>query len=477
MAHRSSPGPVGQQVPAGHLAARLGRRLERIRPAGWTAGLGLAAIAAYAIVLAAGMTRSTYDVWGALVVGPGLLAVSWPLLAGVLRRERDQWVRRVIVFAFGLKILGALARWAVAFVLYDGAADASRYDLQGAAVAEQLRSGSFVIDLGVPLVGTGFLILLTGIVYTVTGPTLLGGYLVFAWLGFWGLYAFYRAFRTAMPEGNHRRYALLVFLLPSMIFWPSGIGKEAWMCLCLGVATLGAARLLTGTRGAVLPLALGLGGSALVRPHLTALIFVATVAGFLFRRDVRRTVLTPVTRAVTLVALLAAGALIAQQAAAFFDVEDVSAGSVETVLAETERNTGTGGSNFDAQPVRSPLDLPAAVLTVLFRPFPWEAGNLQSLLTSAEGVLLLGLAIASWGRLRTVWAYRAGRPFVVLCLAYTVAFVYVFSTFGNFGILARQRVLAYPFVLALLCLPTLRELRRHRSASRGRPAPREQMLR
>ena len=43
---------------------------------------------------------------------------------------------------------------------------------------------------------------MTGIVYTVTGPSLIGGYLVFSWLGFWGLLLFFRAFQIAVPHGH-----------------------------------------------------------------------------------------------------------------------------------------------------------------------------------------------------------------------------------------------------------------------------------
>src|SRR5205085_1758787 len=85
----------------------------------------------------------------------------------------------------------------------------------------------------------------TGLIYAVIGPTQLGGFLVYAWLGFLGLVLFYRAFRIAFPEGDHRRYARFLFLLPSLLFWPSSIGKDAWMVLMLGIAAYGAARVLS----------------------------------------------------------------------------------------------------------------------------------------------------------------------------------------------------------------------------------------
>ena len=44
-------------------------------------------------------------------------------------------------------------------------------------------------------------------------------------------------------------------------------------------------------------------------------------------------------------------------------------------------------------------------------------------------------------------------PYVTFAVVYVAAFIWAFSGFGNFGILARQRVLMLPFFLVLLALP------------------------
>ena len=69
----------------------------------------------------------------------------------------------------------------------------------------------------------------------------LGGFLVFAWIGFLGLLLFWRAFRIGVPDGDGRRYMILVLFLPSLLYWPSAIGKEAWMMLGLGLCAYGIA--------------------------------------------------------------------------------------------------------------------------------------------------------------------------------------------------------------------------------------------
>ena len=91
---------------------------------------------------------------------------------------------------------------------------------------------------------------------------------------------------------------------------------------------------------------------------------------------------------------------------------------------------------------------------MLLRPFPWEAHNAQALVTSFEGVLLVALAWRGRRSLRTL-PRRLKESYVLFAVLYSAAFIYAFSSFGNFGILARERVQVLPFVLALLCLAPL----------------------
>ncbi len=145
--------------------------------------------------------------------------------------------------------------------------------------------------------GTTFLDDLTGIVYTVMGPSQLGGFLVFSFIGFWGLFLFHRAALIGFPEADQRRYALLVLFLPSLLFWPSSIGKEAVMLLSLGLCAYGSARILERLAGGWLVLAAGLGLGYLVRPHVPVVVLAALSVAILFRpRRRHRPVFGPLGR-------------------------------------------------------------------------------------------------------------------------------------------------------------------------------------
>ena len=104
------------------------------------------------------------------------------------------------------------------------------------------------------------------------------------------------------------------------------------------------------------------------------------------------------------------------------------------------------------RPVRTPLDVPFAVVTVLFRPFPGEALNLLGILASLESLALLALVAA---RLRLGVLFREMRrsPLVVFSLSYVLLFAVAFSNIENAGILVRQRGQVLPLLLVFAALP------------------------
>jgi hypothetical protein len=396
-------------------------------------------------------------------LAPVLVAASWPAFVRQARRERDNSLVRLLLLALCLKLFGSLVRYWVAVAIYDSNADAFEYHRVGVDLAMRFRAGNFDTGLA-SLSGTDFISFFTGIVYTITGPSIFAGFLLYSWLAFGGMFYLYRAFTIAIPEGRRRSYARLLFFMPSMLYWPSSIGKEAFMLCTLGLAAFGTARLLTGRpwRGIALAgVAMWLG--AIVRAHVSGMVVIGLVVAYLFARPPRRLgALGPAIKLVALAALVvvAVGLLGRTQEYLLQKGIDPQDG-VTSVLAETGRRTNQGGSNFEAPSTGASLArLPFAAVTILFRPFPFEVHNAQAAITALESTLLLCLTLA---RRRAIWhAIRRLRrwPYVAFILVYSGLFVVAFSSIANFGILARERIQLLPFFLVLLCVP----------ASRARPA-------
>ena len=140
--------------------------------------------------------------------------------------------------------------------------------------------------------GTDFMENLTAFVYTLTGASKLAGFAIFSWMAFWGVAMYIKAACLAVPGLLARRYAVLCACAPSLVYWPSSIGKEAWMMLTLGAATLGFAALLSSRRlvGPIVLSAAGLTGAALVRPHLAGIWLGGLFAALLVAAARRRSV-------------------------------------------------------------------------------------------------------------------------------------------------------------------------------------------
>lgn len=411
---------------------------------------------AYVFAMSMAASRTSWDIWAGIAFAPILFAVTIPLLKRGLRHDPDPRIGQLVVIAFVAKMLGAVARYALTYGLYERA-DASEYHESGARLAAAFWAGDWarVMPIEVPeLSGTPFIRLVTGLVYIVTKPTIFGGFVVFSWLSFLGLFFFYKAVVVGFPEANHRRYAYLVFFLPSMLYWPSSIGKEAWICFGLGLASYGIALVLRHQVIGYPVAGLGLLATAGPRPHITVLCTVALgMAYVLRRRSWRESALGPVSKVVGIGVMLVAGVVVVSKAASFFEVDSVTSGSVTSVLDFADLQSGQGGSEYEAVRVKSPAEFPNAVLAVLFRPWPWEAGNAQALIASAEGTMLLMLGAAALPRLVHLPRYVLQVPYVAYALTYTIMFVIAFSSIGNFGILTRQRTQVLPMLLVLLVLP------------------------
>lgn len=430
--------------------------------------IGLFLTTVYLFLLMAA-TDAGYNTWFALVLAPVMfLLASVPLRRMLEKVEPDLWIRRAVVLGLAAKLIGAFARYYVNELVL-GQADAASYYLAGTNLAREFRH----FEIGGPafqeqlpnLAGTQFIRLLSGIIYVFLGPSLLAGYLVFAFMSFWGAYLFYRAFALAVPDGLRRRYVALVFFLPSVVFWPSSLGKEAWMTTMLGLGAYGLARLLTQRRGAYPLFLLALAGMAVVRPHVAAIFGAGASAAFVLRRSKGSG--GTARKVIGLVVLALAAGLVLNQLQSFFDLQDGL--NPQQVLDETTRRSSQGGSQFEAVHATSPAQLPLAVITVLFRPFLFEAKGITGIVTAMEGTVLLGLFIWNVPRLSRLPAKMIVQPYVGFALIYLLIFAFAFSAISNFGILARQRTQLFPIASILLAVP-------YESSIRSRSSPRSQRL-
>ncbi|MFM7069996.1 MAG: hypothetical protein ACKOYM_11130 [Actinomycetes bacterium] len=448
---------------------------------------GVACIAVLLVGVSLSIDLFNLDVWTGLLTGLILLTISLPVFMWMAKR--DDWPRLVVWLsvALALKFVFSMIRYFVIFRVYKGEGDAGIYVEAGAELAKRIR-------LGLPLhpldhrinsypVESQYMGDITGIVFYLTGASKYATFLIYSWVCFIGQLFAAQALKIAVPEANYRRYTLVLVFLPSLLFWPSSAGKEAVMTFALGIMFWGAAYLLGPTPKAIglVPFLSGAGIAMLFRPHIAIMGIAALGAAFGFSfvlgnaskaRQMGSKFFSRVARGLGLVVMIAVFVLSSSQLGRLMGEEPGSDGglSATAALEKAAKQSTIGNSAFTPPMVSNPVMVPWGVASVLFRPFPWEASG-GSLIAAAESALLGGLFVLSAGRLLTLWTMVRRRAYVVFSMAFVVEFAIGFSYIGNFGILARQRVLMLPAVLLMLALPTREELAEYDASQMGEELP------
>lgn len=416
---------------------------------------GLIVLVGFVALTLVAVQKASYDAWATLIVTPILILVSLPAFARQAAREGNKKIFWWLLAALILKLIAGTFLRYFNTVEINGGTDSNKYHTAGLDLWEGFRNFDFDNDLG-RLSGTNFIRFVTGIVYAVVGPSRAAGFVVFSWFAFWGAYYFYRAFVMAVPQGHKHTYARYLFLLPSILFWPSSLGKEAWMMMGLGITAYGAALLLTGStlRGAA---AMGLGSwlAAFVRPYMPALMIIGVAFAFVLRRRKEHlSQFAPISKAVAIAALVLASLVFVGKSEEFLNERgvDTSEGAGAT-SDELTRRSSQGGSEFQPTVIRSPVEFPLGAFTVIYRPLLIEAHTSRALLAGLESSFLL--AITLWRLPWIIAAFKSVRkqPYVIFAVVYSALFIVGYSTVANFGLLVRQRSLLMPVLLILVSIP------------------------
>jgi hypothetical protein len=386
-------------------------------------------------------------VGAALYVIPVLVALTAPILYHAARTERRFDLA-------GLLALGLVLRFVAMYYRFDHAVDARTYNLWGTRLAESFRELNFAPDTNASVPGTGTMRYISGLAHLLSNDDELGAFLILTWLAFLGCYLLYRAFVTAVPDGDRYRYAVLLFFWPSLVLWPSSIGKEAVILFSIGLAALGAARLFTRQPGGYTLLFLGVLVTYLVRPHVALILLVALgfalVVGRGHARPTRALTPASVAKVAAIVLLLAAMSVVATRTANYLGIESLQPTTTDEAFEQTQQKTAIGGSEFTPADATNPIGYPQAAVTILFRPFPFEVNASDQLAASLEALALAFLMVVSWRRLLSVPSRLRVQPYVGLSIAFILMFFFVFAAISNFGIIARERIMMLPFVFVLV---------------------------
>lgn len=356
-------------------------------------------------------------------------------------------LRWTLVGGLVMRVVGVVSMLAIIYTVYGGVADAVAYHRVGTGYAERMMAGDFRMltarsewAVG-QWWGSQFMYFVSAPVVGILGPGYFGPFLFFSLLAFAGLCLFAAAFARTFPQVPLVNYARWLFFFPSLWLWPSVIGKEAVILFALGLIAHGFFR----QRVAWLPTGAGLLLVFAIRPQVAAVVaFSMIVADWVGRHQ--RWTPQRVLQGAAIVAL--AGGLISVGLSLVAEQVGVE-GAGEYLEVRAER-AEAGRSAIEGTEVGITA-LPQGVVNTLFRPFPWEAGNVTALASSVEIGFLWAVALFRWRRIVAgIVAWRRtrmtamGLPFVLI---YAALFGMVIV---NLGIIARQRIFLFPFIFVLL---------------------------
>jgi len=415
------------------------------------------------VLFAVGNRIPSSPIFGPLVAVI-LYLISQRLIKGVAAKENDFRMIKLLRWSLILHLACAPAQIFVVDHFYHGVADYTQYDLSGSIIANNFRHFDFSIagsNAGAHILGDGATSIAAGVVMTFVGTDQLAAFFVFAWFSFLGSIAFFRAFSVTFPDANKRRYALMLFFLPSILFWTAAVGKEGIISLSLGLIAYGCARVLARLRGGYLLILFGGLIGVYIRPNELALAAGGFAIAMVFRPMASSggKAMKGIRLIGSWIFLAVVLSFVATVAAKLVHVGGSTGltGALNKIGNAGKGNTTIGSvSGTAAVPYsKNPLTYPRDVYEVLFNPLPFTARSATQLIAAAENTVIAVLIYKSLRNLRCVIRACRYKPYVLMCLIYTLAFFYAFAALGNEGVIIRERTLLFPFLLVLLNVPVV----------------------
>jgi hypothetical protein len=362
-------------------------------------------------------------------------------------------VRLLLVAGLVLRIIGGQLYLLIGELVYGGSADYWYYFHHGRWYAKALlagtpeASGSYWLALDIWW-GTPFTIRTSGLLSAALDPSIYGSFLAFSLIGYLGVVAFALAFCRAFPALSHYRYLLWLMLFPSLWYWPAALGKDALMIAGIGTAVLGYVGRTARPNWILLA-----AGSALVfavRPQVAVVLVAAFGAGH-WIAVLRRGTAARLEQGV-LMAVLGVGVLLFATRSMNLTFTDAS--EVGEYLTGTKAATAEAGGSAIEVEDQGGLNPLEGAISVVARPFLWEARSVTALFAAFEILAFWALAWIQRQRIANfIYLYRGHPLFWMATIFVLIYAVGLGMAAGNLGVVARQRIHVFPLVFMFFSGP------------------------
>ena len=274
-------------------------------------------------------------------------------------------------------------------------------------------------------------------------------------ISFLGAWKMYQSFLFFLPQEKKSAF-IAVFLVPSVIFWGSGVMKDTMSLAALGFFIYYTKNLFFLYQWKISSI-LGFLFSALILFSLKIYIIVSFFPPlFLTWYIYNKSKITNRLLQKLIGPLLLITAITITYYSMYSLLESSDKYKIENLESRLEGfhtwHTTVGGSSYNLGKIEyTPLGIikktPASLNVTFFRPYLWEIRNIVMAIGGVESFIFLLLFIYILIYYRLSWIRLAFKsPLLILSLTYILIFGFVVGfTSYNFGALARYKIPVLPF--------------------------------
>lgn len=288
-----------------------------------------------------------------------------------------------------------------------------------------------------------------------------------AWVSYLGVWRLYLLFCKIYP-GLEKHFAWAVLFYPSVVFWGSGILKDTFTLMALGIFVYSFYHALVLKENILrhsLLIMLSTYIIMIIKPYIIVALMPGVFIWLSFNK--LRKLENPVLRWAVAPVVITAFLFAAISIIGLFSAELGEYGSVESMIRKAQitqddltRAEAYSENFFDIGEIDGTLTgflklAPQAIIAGIYRPFLWEVGNVLMLLAGLENTFIIFITLLILWRTGPIKAAKiiANEPMVIFSLLFAVIFAFaVGTTTANFGALVRLRIPLLPFFAGTLII-------------------------
>jgi len=422
-------------------------------------------------------TINVFDIFGAII-----FIVIIIIFANFYKNSKIEKHPEYKYFTYGLitKIIGAIAL-AFVYVFYYGGGDTQNYfigakNLSNSFFTEPLSYFRLLIldnyEIPPDLIQIThkityarapeewFMVRITSIINLLSFNRYLISSITTSLIAFYGGWKMFKSFLYFFPK-YHKAAFISVFLLPSVMFWSSGILKDTITFAALGIFFFQFINIFIKNKFNIFSIIIII-ISAYIIYKLKAYIILGFMPGvfialFLnFKSRISNILIRQMLAPLLFFIIVLIGYVLIINM-----LNDNNKYKVETLESRVEGfhswHTTQGGSSYNLgeveyTPIGIVSKIPASLNVTFFRPYLWEVRNITSLMGALESFVLFGLfIIVLWRNRQKLIIQSFKNSFLALSFVYSIVFGFAVGfTSYNFGALARYKVPVMPFFVFLL---------------------------